>query len=107
MRKILRCFIYHYSFFKNTLPDLFPSHLGLAVIGVNNPFIPSAETNDYIVCPSMPHELLDDVDNDNYQGIVYACTVQDLAAVFENVAALGLPSDLGVLESNVRSHKAY
>ena len=66
------------------------------MIGVNNPHLTEAEVNDlYRVCADVgDHILLIDCDdvNDIRRGIVYACTVEDAAAVFEEIDTLGLGS---------------
>jgi len=63
---------------------------GVAVIGVNNPHLTSIP-DDYIICPPIPdHPLLDSVHHpeDIVKGYIWTCSVEDLAAVVENVPEL-------------------
>ena len=70
---------------------------GIALIGVNNPHIDSADIDLYKVCTTIDNnEFLAEVNNpdDTYRGVVYACAVEDAAAVFEEIPDLG---PLGIL----------
>ncbi|TRY70863.1 hypothetical protein TCAL_06544 [Tigriopus californicus] len=70
---------------------------GVAFVGVNNPYLMEDEVNDFTVCsPLNSHPVMDGVNNPTRldYGLTYACTVEDLAAVFPEVPELG---NLGLL----------
>ena len=70
---------------------------GVAIIGVNNPHVASGDVDLYKVCtPLVGNTFLEDISspNDAYKGIMYACEVEEAAAVFEEMPDLG---PLGIL----------
>jgi len=71
------------------------ANAGVAVVGVNNPHLTSIP-DDYYICPPIAnHPILDNVFyQDNIErGVIWACRVEDLALVVEEVPELP-PVDL-------------
>ena len=71
---------------------------GIAFVGVNNPYLDSAEAAASHICSIEieNHPILNEINdiNDVEKGIMYACQVGDLAEVFPEVPDLG---NLGIL----------
>lgn len=75
------------------------SNLGVAFVGVNNPYLTETEIQaSYRVCssPLDSHPILDNIfyPDDVEKGILYACQVDDLSQAFEEIPELG---NLGLL----------
>ena len=71
---------------------------GVALVGVNNPHLSSGDISAHKVCSEISnHPMLSHVSNPNdiKKGIIYACRVEDVQAVFEEVPDLG---SLGLLQ---------
>jgi len=63
---------------------------GVAVVGVNNPHLKSLPA-DYVICPAVEnHPVLESLKHpeDLFRGYIWACRVEDLAAVVPNVPEL-------------------
>jgi hypothetical protein len=70
---------------------------GVAFIGVNNPHISEAEIAEYKVCETLEHAAMDEVfyPDDIERGVTFACHVNDIDKIFEEIPLLG---DLELLE---------
>lgn len=71
--------------------------LGVAFVGVNNPYLPAEDLEVAKICPPLDnHPIMENIfyPDDISRGVLFACLVSDAAAVIPEIPELG---DLGLL----------